>query len=201
MVQDVRALAACFWLVTGAGGAGCSCYFADVSKIVLTPSILACSLPFGCFVALCSVCCLQICPYFAILGGFGGVLWWLCGFVLLACFAWLVGLLCACGVRRFYGLWRVCLSFFLLCCCFYALCPRLSCLSSCLVFPFLLWLCSCFFPFGCTDKKKGREGLPLASSLVVLWVCCYSIAASGIRKLLQAVSILRFFPAIHATVK
>ena len=33
--------------------------------------------------------------------------------MLLACFAWLVGLLCACGVRRFYGLLRVCPSFVL----------------------------------------------------------------------------------------
>ena len=34
-------------------------------------------------------------PLFRNFRGFGGVLWLLCGFVLLACFAWLVGLLCA----------------------------------------------------------------------------------------------------------
>ena len=33
------------------------------------------------------------------------------------------------------------------------------CLSSCLVFPLLLCLCVFFFPFGRTDKKKGRNFL------------------------------------------
>ena len=37
---------------------GCSCYFADVSKIVLTLSILACSLPFVRLPALLVVRCL-----------------------------------------------------------------------------------------------------------------------------------------------
>lgn len=50
-------------------------------------------------------------------------------------FAWLVWLLCACGVRRFRGLWRVCLYFVLFC--------PLSCPLLCpfaLVFAFLFVL-------------------------------------------------------------
>ena len=56
---------------------------------------VVCSLPFVRFVALLLVRWLHICPYFAILGGSDGVLWRSCVFVLLACFAWIVGLLCA----------------------------------------------------------------------------------------------------------
>ena len=48
--------------------------------------------PFVLFPALLSVHCLQIWLYFAFLGGFSAVLGRLCGFVWLACFAWLVGL-------------------------------------------------------------------------------------------------------------
>ena len=145
--------------------------------ILLTLAKMDKSPPISRFPALRLVCWLEICLYFAFLGGFDGVLWCLCGFVLPACFAWLVGLLYACAVRRFRGLWRVCLPFSLfLCVClafvhwafplsaFRALC------SCCTLFA-SLWLfvcCCCFFPFGCTDKKKGREGLPLASSLVVV---------------------------------
>ena len=51
--------------------------------------------PFVRFIALLLVRCPQIWLYFAFLGRFWRVLWSLCGFVLVACFAWLVGLLCA----------------------------------------------------------------------------------------------------------
>ena len=38
-------------------------------------------------------------------------MWGLCGFMWIGCFAWLVGLLYACVVRRIKGLRRVCLNF------------------------------------------------------------------------------------------
>ena len=87
--------------------------------------------------------------------------------------------------------------------------PRLSCLSSCFVFSLvlvglcglLLWLLA-FFPFRTISaKRKGAKCLPCVLFCPVVGCVGYSIAASGIRKLLQAVSILRFFPAIQAAVK
>ena len=45
-------------------------------------------------------------------------------------FAWLVGLLCACGVRRIKGLQRVCLSFSFFASAFHLLCPFLCPLCS-----------------------------------------------------------------------
>ena len=99
------------------------------------------------------------------------------------CFAWLVGLLCACVVRRIRGLWRVCLPFVLLpfffCLSFHlftCFCPS-PCLlcSGCLLLVLLSCLvCSCglcvfFFPYGLHAKRKGAKVLPLASSLGV-WV-------------------------------
>ena len=55
----------------------------------------ACSLLFVLSLAVPLVDCLQIWLCFAFLGGFDGVLWVSCGFVLVACFAWIVWLLCA----------------------------------------------------------------------------------------------------------
>ena len=67
-------------------------------------------------------------------------------------FAWLVWLLCACGVRRFRGLKRVCLYFVLFC-------PLLSSILSSILSSFLSFcfcvclsfcpLCSCFYLFSC----------------------------------------------------
>ena len=60
-------------------------------------------------------------------------------FVWVEVFAWIVWLLCACGVRRLKGLWRVCLYFVLFC---PLSCP-LFCPLSCpfaLVFAFLFVL-------------------------------------------------------------
>ena len=140
----------------------------------------------------------------------------MCGFVLVACFAWLVGLLCACGVRRFKGLRRISLDlslylpFFLslyllfVLLSFFALVVFL--LSSCIVFV-ALWVWLLFpFPLRTIRKKKGRKFF--ASSLVLLCValscCCFVFlfgysAALGITKLLQAVSILNELPEIQAT--
>ena len=61
-----------------------------------------------------------------------------CGFVLSWCFAWLVWLLYACGVRRFYGLLRVCPCFHLLLPLFSSFAPVFaSFYAGC---PSLLWL-------------------------------------------------------------
>ena len=100
------------------------------------------------------------------------------------CFAWLVWLLCACGVRRFKGLWRVCLRFS----CFSSSLPSFSSLyllfvlhlvcfvlvvfllSSCIVFV-ALWVC-CGFSFSLSDyTQKERARRVGASSLVLLWAC------------------------------
>ena len=91
---------------------------------------------------------------------------WVC---LVWCFAWLVGLLCACEVRRIYGLLRVCLSFssLVLLSCFRPalLLGFLPCLLSCSLSCFLgfvAWLLVlvgllAFFPFRtASDTKKGR---------------------------------------------
>ena len=106
-------------------------------------------------------------------------------FVWVEVFALIVGLLCACGVRRLYDLMRVCLYFVLFC-------PLLSsiltfCSCVCLSFylfapaffvcPLVLSLCGLLllFPFR-TMRKKERAQF-LASSLVLLWValfgCCF----------------------------
>ena len=157
-----------------------SCYFADVSKVALLPLLLACSLPFGCLFALPLSCCLQICPYFAILGRFQRVLGLVCGFVLVACFAWLV---CACRVRRFWGLWRVCLPFSLFALPFVLLLVLFSPYTALLWLPFACPLAlSCLgfpalsllllFPFRTIRKKKGRKGFaPCVLSWCVV-VCC-----------------------------
>ena len=99
------------------------------------------------------------------LEGFG-VFVWVC---LSWCFAWLVWLLCACGVRRLYDLRRVCLpfvrfSFFCPCVCSpfmlfayllgLCLCYSLLVLFACFVCPCgLVCLCCFFFPFGLYAKK------------------------------------------------
>ena len=107
--------------------------------------------------------------------------------MLLGCFAWLVWLLCACIVRRIKGLWRFCLCFYPFASVFalvLSFCPFLcslcSCLSFCLVFPFLLcvfvalWVWLLFpFPFRTIRKKKGRSVLvrPLLSCCGCLDSC------------------------------
>ena len=161
--------------------------------------LAVCSLPFIRSLALPLVHCLQIWLYFAFFRGFQRVLGCLCGFVLSWCFAWLVGLLYACGVRRIKGLLRVCLRFsyslsFYLCVCsafisvpiFWALPLLLSACPLCLLC-LSLWpcgLCCCFFfPFGYMRKKKGRNSLrPLLSccGLYYLVAALYSSYSSGV---------------------
>ena len=105
--------------------------------------------------------------------------------MLLACFAWLVWLLYACGVRRFKGLWRVCLPFILLpfsfCLSFYlfasAFCPSPCLLCyGCLLLVLLscLFLCPCgfcrcfLFPCGIYAKRKGAKGCPCVLACLVV---------------------------------
>ena len=98
------------------------------------------------------------------------------------CFAWIVWLLCACGVRRFRGLRRICPCFSLF---FFFCLVLISLLLVCFSLPLLLslvllsalfvlvalWVLLLFlFPFRIMHKKKGRKVLSLASSLVLLWV-------------------------------
>ena len=100
---------------------------------------------------------------------------WVC---LSWCFAWIVWLLCACGVRRIKGLLRVCLRFYLSCLhlllfapafisfpAFFA-CPLVLCLSSLFV-----GCCCFFFPFGMYAKRKGAIPCVLSRSVVGLFRC------------------------------
>ena len=120
------------------------------------------------------------------------------------CFAWLVWLLYACGVRRFYGLWRVCLSF-----CPFASVFLLLCLLSCFACPLCqlclfmlsLWLFGCVVGVAfslAVYAQKGRNFL--ASSLVLLWValfCCCFVLCELVRT--QSVNIVtKFYIKIFA---
>ena len=163
---------------TGAGFRGCPRFRG------VFPPFVVCSVLLSCLLSLCCLCFPAIAlkyALFRVFGAFWRGLGASCGFVLLACFAWLVWLLCACGVRRIEGLWRVCPCFLLLCpyfplfcpafilllcfLSFYLLCSGCLCLFSCIVFSFLLCLCCFLFPYGRIDKKKGRAVLvrPLLS--------------------------------------
>ena len=101
-------------------------------------------------------------------------------------FALIVGFLCACGVRRLYGLWRVCLYFVLLLLCLPFFLPSLLLLLSLFLLSLLVLLssacplaclvCSCVivgfvFSFSLSDyTQKERARRVGASSLVLLWV-------------------------------
>ena len=158
--------------------AGFRGYFANVNKIGVM------LLPFGALPAFCPLCRFVLgafplnMPLFRVLRRF---IWvyrlfaWVCSSW---CFAWLVWLLCACGVRRIRDLLRVCLCFYPFILCFYPFAFRFLSLSLLFVlFALVVFLCplalSLLFLFPLrmyTDKKKGRKGLSLASSLRVLWV-------------------------------
>ena len=120
----------------------------------------------------------------------------------------------ACGVRRIYGLLRVCLPFCLLCSCFSSslpfvslVCPLvvlflLSCLSC--LFVLFLWVFGCVvgFSFSLADytQKERAQRFCLASSLVLLWValfgCCFVLLELGRT---QAVNIVtKFYIKIFA---
>ena len=81
-----------FGVPTGCRWSGGSCYFADVSKIGQYPAGRSAFCPLYRFVPGALPTNMA---YFAFLRGFHRVLGCLCGFVLVACFSWLVGLLCA----------------------------------------------------------------------------------------------------------
>ena len=114
----------------------------------------------------------------AFLEGFMGFVW-VC---LVWGFLWLVGLLCACGVRRIKGLRRICLYFSL----FFFFYPvlislLLVCFSLPLLFsacPLSCLICSCVLvafvvvSFSLSDyaQKERAQSVCLASSLRVLWV-------------------------------
>ena len=102
----------------------------------------------------------------------------------------------ACGVFRLsFSSFLLLSSLFLLSSCS---CPALP---TFLLFVLFCWLCGlAFFPFRTASDTKRKGAIPCVLSCPVV-VCCHYIAASGIVKLLQAVSTLRAFPAIHATVK
>ena len=95
-------------------------------------------------------------------------------------FAWLVWLLCACGVRRFRSLWRVCLYFVLFC-------PILSSIlsfCSCVCLSFCP-LCSCFYLFSCLPCLSSCPLLVLLPALFVLvslWGLCFLFPFRIMRK-------------------
>ena len=83
------------------------------------------------------------------------------------------------------------LSVFLLPLCS-AFCPCVSasallCLSSCLVFPFLLWLCVFLFPFGICAKRKGAPcwcvlSCPVVGCLIWSLLCTPRTRLGSIRQ-------------------
>ena len=105
-------------------------------------------------------------------------------FVQVEVFALIVGLLYACGVRRLYGLWRVCLSFssFLLLSSLFLLsscsCPasRLGFFSWSYLAFLALWVWRlAFFPFRTIRKKKGRSVLVRPRLSCCGCVGCYPV--------------------------
>ena len=76
-------------------------------------------------------------------------------------------------------------------------CPVVALLLLFVGFVWVVVVLAVLFPFGRYDKKKGQA--VGACPLFVGCVLFYPIA-SGITKLLQAVSILRELPTIHAAV-
>ena len=103
---------------------------------------------------------------------------------------WLVWSLYACGVRRFYGLLRVCLSFYPFASVFaliLSFCPFCSCCPLLVLLPSLFVLVSLWVfvwvivSFSLTDyetKKKGRKGFApcvLSSFVVYLLYSCIVI--------------------------
>ena len=110
----------------------------------------------------------------AFLGGFMGFVW-VC---VVLVFAWLVWLLCACGVRRFKGLRRICPSFYPFASVFALLlsfCPFLCPLWSCcprLVLSLSLWVVVVSFSLadGFRHKKKGRNSLRPLILIVIFYI-------------------------------
>ena len=143
------------------------------------------------FVPLLHCACRVACEYGSI-SRFKGVLrgFWGVGviFVWVWGFAWLVWLLCACGVWRFRGLWRACLYFVL----FY---PPLSSFLSSILSSILSFcscvclsfcpLCSCFYLFSCFPCLSSCPLLVLLPALFVLvslWGLCFLFPFRTMRK-------------------
>ena len=142
-----------------------------------------CSVPFSLPLSLCCFCFPAIPAKYALfrvlrafLARFGGLVW-VC---LSWCFLWLVWVLCACGVRRIRGLWRVCLCFssslplfypFFI---FFAYLLRLCLCCPLLVF-FACLVCFCVLvgvvSFSLTDYTQKRKGAPCWCVLSCPVVC------------------------------
>ena len=148
-----------------------------------SPCLLSASLHCACRVA-CEYG--SISRFKGVLRGFYGADVCLYGFGVFALIVWL---LCACGVRRFRGLWRVCLYFVLSClflvlyfvlylvllllCLpfFLPLCSCFLCLSSCPLLVLSLFVgCCFFFPYGICAKRKGAKCFCVLSCPAV---CCF----------------------------
>ena len=156
---------------------GSLCYFADVSKNVLTLLLLGAFPAFYRFALGASLVNMALFRVLrAFLAGFG-VFVWVC---LSWWFLWLVGLLCACGVRRIKGFRRVCLSFssfvqllsfWLFFSRFVLLCSGCFSLSSL----FALWVFVFSFSLADYTQKKGRK---VFCSLRPLLSCCVLVYKS-----------------------
>ena len=161
---------------------GCSCYFADVSKIGQDSAGCSAFYPLCCFALVALLANMALFRVLrAFLAGFGAFVW-VC---VVLVFAWLVWLLCACGVRRIKGLWRVCLYFIHLCLPFVLFSSSLTCfcpfacpfLSSLLLSSgcplCLLFLCGLLFSFPYRTKRKkervSRSLFPVVGLVVIYW--------------------------------
>lgn len=171
-----------FIVSTGVGVSGSLCYFADVSKIGQDTAGCSAFLPALSLCLWCAVLEYGSISHFK--GVFSAVWGFGVGLCCLGALRGLCGFLCACGVRRFKGLKRICLSFFFFCPCVcspfmlfaYLLglclcCPRLVLLYALFVLV-CLWSLLFPFPFRYIRKKKGRKDL----SLRPLLSCCVNPA-------------------------
>ena len=95
-------------------------------------------------------------------------------FVWVEVFALIVGFLCACGVRRLYGLWRVCLYFVLFCPLLSSFLSSLMSFCSCVCLSFCP-LCSCFYLFSCFPRLVLLAAwlLLLVLSFLFVGCCCF----------------------------
>ena len=103
-------------------------------------------------------------------------------FVWVEVFALIVGFLCACGVRRFRGLWRVCLYFVLFCPLLSSFLSSLMSFCSCVCLSFCP-LCSCFYLFSCFPRLVLLAAwlLILVLSSLSLWVVGFLSLSDGFR--------------------
>ena len=161
-----------------------------IAGLPLWLSLWVCSVPLPCLCPLSYFACRVACEYGfishfkGVFRGFWGVLGRSWVFVLLGCFAWIVGLLCAWIVRRLKGLWRICPYFFL-----FSSSSPIFCGFAFVVlglFSWLLGFCSwsCLFSLCglllflfplrmCAQKERAQSVVPCVLSCLVvglLWV-------------------------------